>query len=97
MDSPQQFQDVKDKLEDLVPWVTKLKDSLTEDNAKDDREEERRAQLAKFVSRSVTNISSRWTDLLQVLGCHQEEGSSIVGKRDGGSGLRQGAGCFSGR
>jgi len=51
MDSPQQFQDVKDKLEDLVPWVTKFKDALTKADAKDDREEvERRAQLAKFVS-----------------------------------------------
>jgi len=69
MDYPQQFQDVKDKLEDLVPWATKLKDGLTKANAKDDREEEeRRAQLAKFVSRSVADISSRWTDLLQVLG-----------------------------
>ena len=41
---------MKDKLEDLVPWVTKLKDSLTAANAKDDREEERRVQLAKFAS-----------------------------------------------
>jgi len=51
MDSARQFQDVKDKLEGLVPWVTKLKDTLTKADAKDDREEvERRAQLAKFVS-----------------------------------------------
>jgi len=51
MDPAQQFQDVKDKLEDLVPWVTKLKDALTKADAKDDREEvNRRAQLAKFVS-----------------------------------------------
>ena len=40
---------MKDKLEDLFPWVTKLKDSLTKANPKSDREEaERRTQLAKF-------------------------------------------------
>jgi len=50
-DSSQQIQDVKDKLADLAPWVTKLKDSLTKANAEDDHEEvERRAQLAKFAS-----------------------------------------------
>lgn len=42
---------MKDKLEELIPWVTKLKDSLTKASAKDDHEEEgRRTQLAKFVS-----------------------------------------------
>jgi len=50
-DPSQQIQDVKDKLEDLVPWVIKLKDTLTAANAKDDREEaERQDQLAKFAS-----------------------------------------------
>ena len=49
-DSSQQIQDVKDKLEDLIPWVDKLKVSLTKADAKDDpEEEERRTQLAKFV------------------------------------------------
>jgi len=48
-DSSQQIQDVKDKLEDLSPWVVKLKVSLTMVDPKDDREEaERRTQLAKF-------------------------------------------------
>ena len=48
-DPSQQIQDVKDKLEDLIPWVDKLKVSLTTVDAKDDREEvERRTQLAKF-------------------------------------------------
>ena len=51
MDYSQQIQDVKDKLEDLIPWLAKLRDSLMEVNANDDREEvERRVQLAKFVS-----------------------------------------------
>jgi len=58
-DPSQQIQDVKDKLEDLVPWVIKLKDTLTAANAKDDHEEERRAQLAKFASRSATDILPR--------------------------------------
>jgi len=49
-DSSQQIQDVKDKLEDLIPWVDKLKVSLTKVDAKDDRDEvERRTQLAKSV------------------------------------------------
>ena len=42
---------MKDKLGDLIPWVDKLKDSLTKTNDKDDHEEaERRTQLARFVS-----------------------------------------------
>jgi len=46
----QQIQDVKDKLEDLVPWVTKLEDSLTKPGAGDDSEEAtRREQLKRFV------------------------------------------------
>ena len=50
-DYPQEIRDVKDKLEDLTPWVIKLKDSLTKAYAKDDREEvERRGQLEKSVS-----------------------------------------------
>jgi len=56
----QQIQDVKDKLEDLVPWVSKLKDTLTAANGKDDREEEeRRVQLAKFAPSSVADILPR--------------------------------------
>ena len=45
------MQDVKDKLEDLVPWVAKLEDSLMNPDVEDGREEaERREQLKKFVS-----------------------------------------------
>lgn len=41
---------MKVKLEELIPWVTRLKDSLTKANTKDDSEEvERRTQLTKFV------------------------------------------------
>lgn len=49
MGSSQEIQDVKDKLEDLVPWVTKLQGSLTNPNTSGDLEEvERRTQLTKF-------------------------------------------------
>jgi len=42
---------VKDKLDDLVPWLHKLLDTLAKVNPDSDREEaERRSQLAKFVS-----------------------------------------------
>ena len=45
-------EDVKDKPEDLVPWVAKLGDSLTKPAAEDDREEaERREQLKRFALR----------------------------------------------
>jgi hypothetical protein len=42
---------VKDKLNDLIPWLEKLKETLAKVNPDGDREEvERRLQLAKFVS-----------------------------------------------
>jgi hypothetical protein len=42
---------VKDKLNDLIPWLEKLQESLAKANPDGDREEvERRSQLAKFVS-----------------------------------------------
>ena len=48
----QQYNDVKDKLDDLIPWVKKLLVSLAKANPNDDRDEiERRSELAKFVSR----------------------------------------------
>ena len=50
MDSPQQFKDVKDKLEDLIPWVAKLEDTLATANAEDRDEVKRRTQLERFVS-----------------------------------------------
>ena len=41
---------MKDKLNDLIPWLKKLQQSLAKVNPADDREEvERRSQLAKFV------------------------------------------------
>ena len=47
----QEIQDVKDNLEALIPWVNKLKDTLTNAEAKDDPEEaERRRQLEKSAS-----------------------------------------------
>lgn len=45
----QQIQDVKDKLEDLIPWVAKLEETLMRSNAKDPDEVERRTQLEGFV------------------------------------------------
>ena len=42
---------MKDKLNDLIPWLEKLQESLAKVNSSGDREEvERRSQLAKFVS-----------------------------------------------
>ena len=42
---------MKDKLNDLMPWLEKLQEILAKVNPDDDREEvERRLQLAKFVS-----------------------------------------------
>ena len=49
--SPQQIQDVKDKLGDLIPWVAKLEDNLLRADTKDREEMERRSQLEKFASR----------------------------------------------
>jgi len=50
--SPQQMQDVKDKLEDLIPWVDKLEETLTKTGAGVGSDEaERREQLKKFASR----------------------------------------------
>ena len=42
---------MKDKLNDLIPWLEKLQESLVEADRNGDSEEvERRSQLAKFVS-----------------------------------------------
>lgn len=42
---------MKDKLNDLIPWVEKLLDTLAKVNPDDDSEEvERRSQLAKYIS-----------------------------------------------
>ena len=41
---------MKDKLNDLIPWLEKLLETLAKVNPSDDHEEvERRSQLAKFV------------------------------------------------
>ena len=51
MNFTQEYNDVKDKLGDLIPWLEKLLDTLAKVNPDNDREEvERRSQLAKFVS-----------------------------------------------
>ena len=42
---------MKDKLDDLIPWLEKLLKSLAKVNPDGDREEvERRSELAKFAS-----------------------------------------------
>ena len=47
--SSQESKDVKDKLGDLVLWLTKLKDGVLTTSADENREEaERRAQLTRF-------------------------------------------------
>lgn len=50
-DTLQQTKDVEDKLESLIPWVAKLKDTVTRGNTDSTQEEaERREQLTRFVS-----------------------------------------------
>ena len=46
----QQMQDVRDNLEDLIPWVSKLDGALTKANIEDCGEMERRAELTRFAS-----------------------------------------------
>ena len=59
-DHKQQYSDVKDKLDDLIPWVKKLLVSLAKANPNDDRDEvERRSELAKFVSRLESLVHSK--------------------------------------
>ena len=49
--SPQECKDVEEKLGDLIPWLIKLKDSLTTPKADNNPEEaERRENLTRFVS-----------------------------------------------
>ena len=51
-DIPQQSKDVEDELESLIPWLTKLNNSLTKGSADDTQEEAvRREQLLRFVPR----------------------------------------------
>ena len=70
---------MKDKLNDLIPWLEKLLGSLAKANPDNDREEvERRSQLTKFVSclvslahpdittyRSLEDIGARSLALLE--------------------------------
>ena len=49
-ESFKQIQDVKDKLEDLIPWVAKLEQTLTKTNAEDSEEVERQMQLRRSAS-----------------------------------------------
>ena len=52
IDTPQESKEVEGKLENLIPWLTKLKDSVTRSDADGTHEEaERREQLTRFVSR----------------------------------------------
>jgi len=44
----QEIQDVRDKLEDLIPWVAKLEETLMKSNAEDPEEVERWTHLEKF-------------------------------------------------
>ena len=46
--SSQECKDVKDKLEELIPWLTKLLESLAKVDPKGDQQEtERRTELAR--------------------------------------------------
>ena len=56
----QEANDVKDKLDDLIPWLEKLLATLTKGNpSKDPDEVQRRSQLAKFVSRLESIVYSK--------------------------------------
>lgn len=56
----QESNDVKDKLNDLVPWLDKLLTTLAGVNPNDNQEEiERRSRLAKFVSRPRLLVHSK--------------------------------------
>ena len=47
----QEFKDVEDKLGDLIPWLNKLRESMTAVRTDDNREDtERREQLTRFIS-----------------------------------------------
>ena len=47
-DFSQEYQDVKDKLEEMIPWLTKLLESLAKAHGNEDQHEvERRAQLER--------------------------------------------------
>jgi hypothetical protein len=49
-DFSQQANDVKDKLEELIPWLTKLLEGLAKVDATEDQQEvERRTELARLV------------------------------------------------
>ena len=51
---------MKDKLDDLIPWVKKLLVSLTKVGPNDDRDEvERQSELAKFVPRLRYSVHSK--------------------------------------
>ena len=51
MDSSQEYQDVQEKLRDLIPWLTNLKDNLMTPCTNDNREEvERRERLIRYLS-----------------------------------------------
>jgi len=50
----QEYKDVEDKLNDLIPWLEKLLQTLAKVNPDDDPEEvKRRSKLARFVSRLI--------------------------------------------
>jgi len=56
----QQSEDIKDKLEDLIPWLTKLLGSLAEVDPNEDQQEvERRTQLARLVANQTRHLASK--------------------------------------
>lgn len=60
MITDQEYNDVKDKLGDLIPWVKRLSKALAKAGPNDDRDEvERRLQLARFVYRPVPLVHAR--------------------------------------
>ena len=59
-DASQESKDVEDRLESLIPWLTKLKDSVTKSGADCTHEEaERREQLTRFVLHTSSSCRSK--------------------------------------
>ena len=78
-DPPQQYNDVKDKLEELLPWLTKLREGLAKADGNEGQQEvERRARLARSAQNQC--LSFPRTDSPQILGRHRTGITNFVGE-----------------
>jgi hypothetical protein len=80
----QQFEDVKDKIEDLIPHLNRFKqhaDTAVSDG--DQAEKKRRSELFRYARRLLTTSASQRPS--QRIGRDREEVARLTGKRRGGS------------